>query len=76
MAPPHQAYFPRDVALVKMRKEYFAFHTEAIKVFSEIEDTFTDKEKCELSEVLIFVPEKCYVPIPWGSPHKEAMTFA
>ncbi|PSN32158.1 Ionotropic receptor 75x [Blattella germanica] len=76
MAPPHQAYWARDVALRKMRKEYFAFHTEAIKVYPEIEDNFTPKEKCELSEVLVFVPEKCYNPIPWGSPHKEAFTFA
>jgi len=76
MAPPNQAYYSRDVALAKMRKENFAFHTEALKVFPEIEDTFSEKEKCDLSEVLIFPPEKCYLPIPWGSPYKEMFSVA
>jgi hypothetical protein len=76
MAPPNQAYYSRDVALSKMRKERFAFHTEALKVFREIEDTFSEKEKCDLSEVLIFPPEKCYLAIPWGSPHKEMFSVA
>ena len=76
MAPPNQAYYSRNVALVKMRKENFAFHTEALKVFPEIEATFSEKEKCDLSEVLIFPPEKCYLAIPWGSPYKEMFSVA
>jgi hypothetical protein len=76
MAPPNQAYYSSNVALAKMRKERFAFHTEALKVFPEIDDTFTEKEKCDLSEVLIFPPEKCYIPIPWGSPLKEMFSVA
>jgi hypothetical protein len=76
MAPPNQAYYSRDIALGKMRKGHFVFHTEALKVFPEIEDTFSEKEKCELSEVLIFPPEKCYLAIPWGSPYKEPFSVA
>jgi hypothetical protein len=76
MAPPNQAYYSRDIALDKLRKGRFVFHTEALKVFSEIQDTFSEKQKCELSEVLIFPPEKCYLAIPWGSPYKEAFSVA
>ncbi|PSN32928.1 hypothetical protein C0J52_23627 [Blattella germanica] len=65
-----------EQALKKMRKERFAFHCESLKVFPEIEDTFSDKQKCELTEILIFPPEKCYLAIPWGSPYKEAFSIA
>ena len=76
MAPPNRPYYPRDVALIKMKKERFAYHTESLKIFPEIQDTFSEKDKCDLTEVLIFPPEKCYLAIPWGSPYKEAFSIA
>jgi hypothetical protein len=76
MAPPNTPYYKREVALDKMRKEYFAFHTEPLKVYSQIMETYTEKEKCELTEVLIIPPEYCYFVLPWASPYKEATAIA
>ncbi|PNF16094.1 hypothetical protein B7P43_G03278 [Cryptotermes secundus] len=76
MAPPNTPYYKRDVAILKMRKEYFAFHTEPMKVYPQIRETYTEEEKCELTEVVIFPPEYCYVALPWASPYKEAIAIA
>jgi len=76
MAPPNKPYYNRDVALVKMRKEHFAFHTEPLKVYPQIRETYTEKEKCDLTEVVIFSPEYCYIALPWASPYKEAIAIA
>lgn len=76
MAPPNTPYYKRDVAILKMREEYFAFHTEPMKVYPQIKETYTEKEKCDLTEVVIFPPEYCYVALPWASPYKEAIAIA
>ncbi|KAJ9573978.1 hypothetical protein L9F63_008636 [Diploptera punctata] len=76
MAPPKKGYFSREIGLEKVLREKFAFHTEAINVYPTIEQTFTDKAKCDLTEILIFPIERGYMPVPWGSPHKERITYS
>ncbi|XP_021938008.1 uncharacterized protein LOC110838760 [Zootermopsis nevadensis] len=76
MAPPNRPYYKREVGLDKMRKDYFAFHTEPLNVYPMIRDTYTEKEKCDLTEVEILHPEYCFMAIPWASPYKEAITIA
>jgi hypothetical protein len=76
MAPPNTPYYKRDAAIIKMRREYFAFHTEPMKVYPQIRETYTDRETCEITEVVIFPPEYCYVALPWASPYKEATAIA
>jgi hypothetical protein len=76
MAPPNTPYYKRELALVKMRKERFAFHTESLKVYAQIRETYTEKEMCDLTEVIIFPPEYCYIALPWASPYKEAVAIA
>jgi hypothetical protein len=75
MAPPNTPYYEREVALVKMRTENFAFHTEALQVYPYITETYTEKAKCDLTEVEIFPPENCYVVVPRASPYKEAIAI-
>ncbi|XP_069694846.1 uncharacterized protein [Periplaneta americana] len=76
MAPPKKGYFSREIGLHKVHTELFAFHTEAINVYPMIEQTFSDKGKCDLTEILIFPIERGYMPVPWGSPHKERITYS
>jgi hypothetical protein len=76
MAPPNRPYYNREVALDKMRKERFAFHTETVKVYKQIGEIYTEKEKCDLTEVIIFAPEYDYIILPWASPYKEAIAIA
>jgi hypothetical protein len=75
MAPPHKAYFSREMGLQKILNERFVFHTEAINVYSDIEKMFTDQAKCDLTEILIFPVEKCYPFVPRTSPLKELLTY-
>ncbi|PSN32159.1 Ionotropic receptor 75v [Blattella germanica] len=76
MAPPKKGYFSRELGLHKVLTGLFAFHTEAINVYPTIEATFTDQAKCDLTEILIFPIERGYMPVPWGSPHKERITYS
>ncbi|XP_069696649.1 ionotropic receptor 75a-like [Periplaneta americana] len=76
MAPPNTPYYTRDVAFSKMKKENFAFHSEPLKVYPQLEEIFNEKDKCDLTEVVIFPPEYCYIALPWGSPYKEAIAIA
>jgi hypothetical protein len=76
MAPPNTPYYKRDAAILKIRKEYFAFHTEPMNVYPQIMETYTEKEKCDLTEVVILTPEYCYVVLPRASPYKEATAIA
>ncbi|XP_069694845.1 ionotropic receptor 75a-like [Periplaneta americana] len=71
MAPPNNAFYSYDVGFNKMRRERFVFHTEALKMYSSIQSTFSEKDECDLTEVIIFLPQKYYLAIPWESPYKE-----
>jgi hypothetical protein len=72
MAPPNTPYYKRDVGVLKMRRKYFAFNTEPMQVYPQIMETYTEREKCDLTEVVILLPEYCYIVLPWASPYKEA----
>ena len=75
MAPPHTAYYSRGTGLHKVLTEPFVFHTEAIHVYNDIEATFTERAKCDLTEILIFPVHKCYPFVPRSSPLKELLTY-
>ena len=75
MAPPHTGYYSRATGLHKMLTEPFVLHTEVIHVYKDIEATFTDQAKCDLTEILIFPIHKCYPFLPRSSPLKELLTY-
>uniref|UniRef100_A0A0U5A7K3 Putative ionotropic receptor n=1 Tax=Reticulitermes speratus TaxID=60591 RepID=A0A0U5A7K3_9NEOP len=75
MAPPHTGYYSRETGLHKVLTEPFVFHTEAINVYKDIEETFTDEAKCDLTEILIFPIQQCYPFVPRTSPLKELLTY-
>jgi hypothetical protein len=67
--------FSREVAVKKMRDEAFAIQGEAISLYPLIEDTFSESEKCALSEVEAFTSEMLYTIIQKGSPYRKLFTF-
>jgi hypothetical protein len=67
--------FSREVAVKKMRDEAFAIQGEAISLYPLIEDTFSDRDKCALSEVEAFNSEMLYTIIQKGSPYRKLFTF-
>ena len=75
MSPPHRGYYSREEGLSKVLHEKFAYHAEVINIYKDIEDTFTDEAKCDLTELLIFPIEPCYPFIPKSSPLKELFTY-
>jgi hypothetical protein len=75
MAPPHTGYFSREMGLHKMLTEPFVFHTEAINVYNEIEKTFTEQAKCDLTEIQVLAIQQCYPFVPRTSPLKELLTY-
>jgi len=75
MAPPHTGYYSRGTGLHKVLTEPFVLHTEVIHVYKDIEATFTDQAICDLTEIFIFPPHKCYPFVPRTSPLKELLTY-
>jgi hypothetical protein len=75
MAPPHTGYFSRDTGLHKVLTEPFVLHTEGVHAYRDIEATFPDQAKCDLTEILIFPAHKCYPFVPRPSPLKELLTY-
>jgi hypothetical protein len=67
--------FSRHVAVKKMKDEAFAIQGEAISLYPLIEGTFSEEDKCSLSEVEAFNSEMLYTIIQKGSPYRKLFTF-
>jgi hypothetical protein len=67
--------FTREVAVKKMRDEKFVIQGEAISLYPLIEDTFSEREKCALSEVEALNSEMLYTIIQKGSSYRKLFTF-
>ncbi|KAJ8895246.1 hypothetical protein PR048_000571 [Dryococelus australis] len=68
-------YYTREEGVKKVLQENFAFHTDAYTVYSLIEQTFPDEEKCSLTEIKVFPITEQYVVVPHSSPLKEPLTW-
>nr|QHR83088.1 ionotropic receptor 2 [Ceracris nigricornis] len=55
----------------KIRKGFFAFHTEGGSVFRLAAMTFTESQKCALSDVSLFTPAVMSMPVKKKSPLRE-----
>ena len=58
-----------------MRDESFAIQGEAVSLYSPIEETFSDTDKCSLYEIEAFRSEMLYTIIQKGSPYRKLFTF-
>ncbi|KAJ9573975.1 hypothetical protein L9F63_008633, partial [Diploptera punctata] len=78
--PPQQQYpnaFRVDIGVKKMREEAFMMQTEQIGVYPYIENTFTDAEKCALTEINIFkyMFGQTHATMQKGLPYREIFTY-
>jgi hypothetical protein len=67
--------FPVDTAIQKLHKEPFAIHDEAIALYPIIEQTFSNEEKCAITEIELFTPKMTYTVIQKKSPHRRLFAY-
>ena len=76
--PPSQSLpneYSLEVAVTKMRDEAFAIMGEAVSLYPKIEKTFSNTDKCSLSEIETFKAEVIYTLIQKGSPYRKIFTL-
>lgn len=64
-------FFNGTLGMELVKKSNFAFQVEETTAYNIIEDTFSDKAKCELREIIFFPTKTLYVALQKGSPFSE-----
>jgi len=67
--------FSLDVAVTKMRDEAFAIQGDAVSLYPMIDKTFSNTDKCSLSEIEALRSEIIYTVIQKGSPYRKIFTL-
>jgi hypothetical protein len=78
MRPPGSSVpyvFPADTAIQKLQRESFAIHDEAIALYPTIEKTFSNEEKCAITEIPLFTPRMTYTVIQKASPYRGLLAY-
>ena len=76
--PPSQSLpneYSLEVAVTKMRDEAFAIQGDVVSLYPMIEKTFSNTDKCSLSEIEALKSEVIYTVIQKGSPYRKLFTF-
>lgn len=66
-----QKIYDPFVGVEKMRTQLFAFQVEAASAYKAVAETFTEEEKCSLSEITILRLGITSVTVERNSPYKE-----
>jgi hypothetical protein len=66
-----------DIGVKKMKDEQFVFQVEQIQAYPHIDSTFTDSEKCALTEIPLFtsMAGPTFVLVRKGSPYKLLLAY-
>jgi hypothetical protein len=66
-----------DIGVKKMKDESFVFQVEQIQAYPHIDRTFTDSEKCALTEIRLFtsMAEPVFALVQKGSPYKQLLAY-
>lgn len=78
--PPTQSHpntYPVDIGVKKMKDEPFILQVEQIQAYPHIDRTFTDSEKCALTEIRLFtsMAEPVFALVQKGSPYKRLLAY-
>jgi hypothetical protein len=78
--PPTQSYpsaYRVDIGVKKMKDEPFVFQIEQIQAYPHIDRTFTDSEKCALTEIPLFTSMvgPVFALVQKGSPYKHILAY-
>ncbi|XP_034230268.1 uncharacterized protein LOC117639031 [Thrips palmi] len=68
---PNGGFFSVAEGVKRIQRGGFAFCSEASTLYPVIDSTFSDDEKCSISEVELVLGNGNAAPIPKGSPFKE-----
>jgi hypothetical protein len=66
-----------DIGVKKMKDEPFVFQVEQIQAYPHIDSTFTDSEKCALTEIPLFasMAGPTFALVQKGSPYKHILAY-
>ncbi|XP_050540389.1 ionotropic receptor 75a-like [Daktulosphaira vitifoliae] len=73
--PKNEYLLPME-GVKKLKKGNYAFYTDPGTSYFLINDIFTEREKCDLSELLVHVPERTGFFIQKRSPYRELIIHA
>lgn len=73
---PKSEYLLAKEGVKKVKQGHYAFFTDPATSYWLINDIFTEREKCDLSELPVNRPEACAYLIPKRSPYKKLINFA
>lgn len=72
---PKLGYLEAKDGVKKIKKGYYAFFTDPGISYWLINDIFTEKEKCDLSELSIGRPEATAYLVQKNSPYKKLINY-
>lgn len=73
---PKSEYFLAKDGVKKIKKGYYAFFTDPAISYWLINDIFTEREKCDLSELPLNRPESTGFLVQKHSPYKKLINYA
>ncbi|XP_039277543.1 ionotropic receptor 75a isoform X2 [Nilaparvata lugens] len=69
------AFHTVEEGVALMKRGGFAFYVDPAAAYKLIEDTFSEQEKCDLTEVWMHEPDVHTLPIQKRSPYKKLFNF-
>lgn len=73
--PKSEYLFSKD-GVKKIKKGHYAFLTDPVNSYAFINDIFTEREKCDLSELPVTPSEVTGFIVPKKSPYKDIINTA
>lgn len=70
--PKSEYLFSKD-GVKKIKNGHYAFFTDPVNSYAFINEIFTEREKCDLSELPISTPEVTGFIVPKKSPYKKIL---
>ncbi|RZF44767.1 hypothetical protein LSTR_LSTR000719 [Laodelphax striatellus] len=70
-----EAFHTVEEGVALMKRGGFAFYVDPAAAYKLIEDTFSEQEKCDLTEVWMHEPDVHTLPIQKRSPYKKLFNF-
>ncbi|XP_017839995.1 ionotropic receptor 75a [Drosophila busckii] len=64
-----------DTGLRRVKQGRFAFHVDVAAAYKIIQDTFSEREICELTEVSMFAPQKTICITQKNSPMRKVISY-
>lgn len=64
-------FYNMSYGITRMRQGFFAFHTEPLRGYQTVEETFYEHEKCDIQEITFLQEFDPWLFVKKRSPYKE-----